>query len=86
MAKKTITRYRDSKTGKFVSKKTWQRSRVHGGKRYRRQSVELPAARRKPKAPKMRPRTLPKPKPKEIEREVEREEEEIEYEGAFDSP
>lgn len=90
MAKKTTQRYRDRETGRFVSKATWQRSRAHGGTRYRRQSVKLPAARRKPKAPKMRPRALPTPE--EIEREILREEElgeedeSADFGGAFDSP
>ena len=32
-------RYRDTKTGKFVSAATWRRSRSHGGTRYRRVSA-----------------------------------------------
>lgn len=32
------TRYRDTKTGKFVSKGTWRRSRSQDGTRYRRTS------------------------------------------------
>lgn len=31
-------RYRDTKTGRYVSKSTWRRSRSHGGTRYRRVS------------------------------------------------
>ena len=29
-------KYRDTKTGRFVSAATWKRSRAHGGRRYRR--------------------------------------------------
>ena len=29
-------KYRDTKTGQFVSAATWRRSRAHGGTRYRR--------------------------------------------------
>ncbi len=29
-------KYRDTKTGRFVSAATWRRSRTHGGTRYRR--------------------------------------------------
>lgn len=29
-------KYRDTKTGKFVSASTWRRSRAHGGSRYKR--------------------------------------------------
>jgi hypothetical protein len=81
MAKKTTQRYRDSKTGRFTSKATWQRSRAHGGKRYRRQSVKFQAGRRKPVTPKMRPRALPTPE--FIEREIRLEEEFEEYDIEF---
>lgn len=36
---KNRTVYRDSKTGRFVSKSTWNRSKSHGGSRYKRQRV-----------------------------------------------
>ena|SRR5260221_13291263 len=38
MARK-VTKYRDTKTGRFVSKGTWRRSHAHGGTRYRRNRV-----------------------------------------------
>jgi hypothetical protein len=31
-------RYRDTKTGRLVSKETWKRSRARGGKRYKRET------------------------------------------------
>lgn len=33
--------YRDKKTGRFIKKSTWKRSKSFGGKRYVRQSFEL---------------------------------------------
>lgn len=47
--------YRDSKTGRLVSKATWKRSKSRGGKRYKR---ERPKQRRKTPTPKPPP---PKP-------------------------
>lgn len=32
-------RYRDSETGRFVSKRTWKRSKARGGTRYKRQRI-----------------------------------------------
>lgn len=32
-----MARYRDTKTGRLVSKETWKRSRARGGKRYKRE-------------------------------------------------
>lgn len=43
------TVYRDRKTGKFVSRKTWKRSRAQGGTRYRRQRTGPVREGRKPK-------------------------------------
>ena len=37
--KKNVNRYRDSRTGRYVSQSTWKRSHARGGTRYRR-SVE----------------------------------------------
>jgi hypothetical protein len=86
--RKTITRYRDKQTGKFVSKATWKRSRAHGGSRFRRERARVKRAPKKLIARrKVRPRTLPRPAREEIERVIEEEEEEeTEYGGAFDSP
>lgn len=45
MAKKTKTRsvrYRDTRTGHFVSESTWKRSKAQGGTHYVRTSVALP--------------------------------------------
>jgi hypothetical protein len=39
--KKRRTVYRDSKTGRFVKRSTWKRSRAHGGNRYRRTSFKV---------------------------------------------
>lgn len=50
MAKKR-TVYRDSKTGKFVKKKLWKRSRASGGDRYKRERITA----RKPAKPARRP-------------------------------
>jgi hypothetical protein len=36
-SKGTGFRYRDSKTGRLVSKSTWKRSKAQGGKRYKRE-------------------------------------------------
>lgn len=33
--------YRDTKTGKFSKKSTWQRSKARGGTRYKRQNVQV---------------------------------------------
>jgi len=72
--------YRDKRTGRFASKKTWKRSKARGGKRYVRQGIVLPArgrkrVRRAVRLPVVRPRV------EEIE-----EFEEIELVGGFDSP
>lgn len=58
MAKKR-TVYRDTKTGKFTSKKTWRRSRSRGGDRYKRERITV----RKPKKPGPRPIPPPTPPP-----------------------
>ena len=81
MAKRSGTvRYRDKKTGRFVSASTWKRSKAQGGKRYTR---IFPIPKKRKKRPILRPAPLPKPRkwPKEIE-----EFEEIELVGGFDSP
>lgn len=39
--------YRDRKTGRFVSGKTWNRSKSRGGKRYVRQTVKRKVPRKK---------------------------------------
>lgn len=36
---KNRTVYRDKRTGRFVKKSTWQRSKRQGGKRYRRETI-----------------------------------------------
>jgi len=51
--------YRDRKTGRFISKATWKRSRARGGTRYVRQTVKV----RKRRPPK--PKRLPPGKLKE---------------------
>jgi len=69
-----MARYRDSKTGKFVSKETWTRSHAQGGTRFKRERRIIKRL----------------PLPQRISREGREEEierdEEIEYGGAFDSP
>src|SRR5262245_17438207 len=85
-----LARYRDKNTGRFVSKKTWQRSRAKGGQRFKRERIvskEAPSTQRKPKPrrERLRPRALPKPR-KKVKREEREEEEEPEFGGAFDSP
>ena len=60
MAKrKTRTVYRDTKTGRFVSKRSWQRSESG---RFKRQLVRRPAAQKKPARPAARA-PLPPPRP-----------------------
>lgn len=62
MAKRrTRTVYRDSKTGRFVKRSTWKRSKAKGGKRYKRERVKAP--KRKPPIP------PPPPPPKKQFRE-----------------
>ena len=56
MAKKTRTIYRDSKTGHFAKKSTWQRSRAQGGDRYKRERIKI-GKKKPPKPP------LPPPEP-----------------------
>ena len=80
MAKKktTLVRYRDRDTGRFVSKKTWKRSRAHDGIRYKREFYRAP----------IREEEIEEIIEDEEEEEEEEysEEEEVEYGGAFDSP
>jgi hypothetical protein len=71
-------RYRDRKTGRFVSKSTWKRSHARGGERYKR---ENPARYHRPPREEEEPEELPEPFEEPLE-----EEEEPEYAGAFDSP
>ena len=90
-------KYRDKKTGRFVAKETWQRSRAHGGQRYRRE-VTKPATRAdqtkrpRPLPEPRRPRRQGLPKPRRLTDEERIEEieadidEDFEYTGAFDSP
>lgn len=40
-------RYRDSKTGRLVSKAKWKRSKAQGGKRYKRETVKPRKPRKK---------------------------------------
>lgn len=79
MAKETKrpVRFRDTKTGRFVSKSTWKRSRAHGGTRYKRERLK-PAHRARP----ARPPALPVLTEEEL---AEIEFEEQEYQGAFDT-
>lgn len=39
MRKQTV--YRDRQSGKFVRKETWKRSKRQGGKRYKREIIEI---------------------------------------------
>jgi hypothetical protein len=56
--KRTI--YRDRKTGRFVSRSTWKRSRARKGIRYVRERARRPVVRRKRVPPvKARPAALP---------------------------
>lgn len=65
-------RYRDRKTGKFVSRATWERSKSHGGTRYVRNYFRVKPSRKQIE--------------RAIEEEEEEAEAEVEYGGAFDSP
>lgn len=49
--KKTRTVYRDSKTGKRVSKEKWKRSKAHGGTRYKRRIEKIAKPKKKREAP-----------------------------------
>jgi hypothetical protein len=95
MAKRRQTRYRDSETGRFVSKSTWTRSHTQGGRRYKRERY-LPLTKSEREA-------IEEMVKEAIEEEISREPirtldeledyidendeelEEIEFEGAFDS-
>lgn len=44
--------YRDSKTGRFAKKSTWQRSKSKGGTRYKRERPKVRRKEPKPKPPK----------------------------------
>jgi hypothetical protein len=46
MARRRQTRYRDTRTGHFVSRSTWKRSSAQGGHRYTRENY-IPTRRRK---------------------------------------
>lgn len=46
MARRLRTAYRDTKTGRFVSKSTWTRSRSAGGVRYKRERINVPKRRK----------------------------------------
>lgn len=50
-------RYRDRKTGRWVKKSTWKRSKAHGGTRYKRERVKVLKQKRGLKRP--LPETLP---------------------------
>lgn len=50
MAKKR-TIYRDKKTGRFTSKKTWKRGIARGSKRYKREKIEAPKKKLPPVPP-----------------------------------
>lgn len=56
-------RYRDTKTGKFVSASTWRRSRARGGKRYKR--VRRSVVKSTPKRRKAKRTTSPAAPPPE---------------------
>lgn len=43
--------YRDSKTGRFAKHSTWQRSKTHGGTRYKREYIERKKKRIEPPVP-----------------------------------
>lgn len=77
-------RYRDTKTGRLVSKSTWTRSKAHGGTRYKRErrekKVEEEPRRKRPREPELSEAELEEL----IEEQIEEEEEE--YTGAFDTP
>ncbi len=51
--------YRDSKTGRFASAKTWRRSRGQNGTRYRRIKAHKKAKGRTPQKPRQPPPAAP---------------------------
>lgn len=40
MAAKTRTIYRDTRNGQFAKKSSWQRSKAHGGTRFKRERIK----------------------------------------------
>jgi hypothetical protein len=87
MARRTI--YRDSNSGRFVSKQKWARSHAKGGERYKRQQIEI-----REREPEPEPE-LPGEEIREISsygilleeiEQAEEFEEDDELGGAFDSP
>ena len=86
MAKRTITRYRDRDTGRFVSKSTWTRSRTHSGTRYKREYGKPPKTKEKPEEEIERKPIIDLDELEEFLEESDEETIDIEFEGAFDSP
>ena len=85
-------RYRDTQTGRFASRDTWQRSKAHGGTRYKRQFFEpSPRETAEERAEREEEETveLAEEYPEEEffpDEEDYIEDDEAEYGGAFDSP
>lgn len=80
----SVTRYRDSRTGRLVSEATYKRSKAHHGKHIKKEIATYFEN---------SPRTLPSPRHSRFsaadrERAIEEEidQDDYEYEGAFDSP
>jgi len=51
MAKRNRSAYRDTKTGRFASKATWNRSRSRGGTRYQKIKVAAGVQKRRAEVP-----------------------------------
>lgn len=74
-----MARYRDSKTGRFVSKATWERA--HDGRYVRSQSLPPPV-----RGEKLPPPDLSLEELEQLEEDGFIEDDDVEYAGAFDSP
>lgn len=78
--------YRDSKTGRFAKRATWERSKAQGGTRYVRKRIVSRVSAR-PSTPSVPVPVPERVEPEELERELEEGDvEEIELVGGFDSP
>lgn len=80
----SVTRYRDSRTGRLVSEATYKRSKAHHGSHIKKEVATYFEN---------SPRTLPSPRKRkrEVEERIDQgdetdHDEDYEYEGAFDSP
>ena len=79
MAHHTITRFRDHRTGYFVSKATWTRSKAHGGTAIKREYHKVTERKEEEEEEELQ-------EPDYSGDDEDFNDEDYEYEGAFDSP